>query len=153
MRADPRRGFKEQAVRRTQLLVEHLRTREDDFQLVLLLQLVQIPAEARGIPDELPWGRLKDYDDAGLVVLGNAPVDELHAQQGLARAGRAFDQDQVALENPVQEDLVQAINARLDPIALSQVSLPFAPRKPNSFLFWSGRSLPRAQEQTHRAAV
>ena len=56
---------------------------------VPLLQLVPIPAETRRIPDELPRGRLKDHDDAGLVMLGYAPVDELHAQQRLARAGRA----------------------------------------------------------------
>src|SRR3989442_7971744 len=31
-----------------------------------------------------PRERLKDHDDAGLVVLGNAPVDELHAEQSLA---------------------------------------------------------------------
>src|SRR5208337_4474936 len=109
-RANLCRGFQQQAVRRTQLLVENLRTREDDFQLVPLLQLVQIPAEANAIPDELSRGRLKDHDDAGLVMPGYAPVDELHAQQGLARAGRAFDQDQVALENPAQEDLVKSIN-------------------------------------------
>src|SRR5208282_2692932 len=151
--ANPRRGFQEQAVRRTQLLVEHLRTREDDFQLVLLLELVQIPAEAQGIPDELPRGRLKDHDDAGLVVLGNAPVDELHAQQGLARAGRAFDQDQVALENPAQEDLVQAVNARLDQSALSHVSLPFTPGERKSFLFWSGWSLPRSLRPKGRRTV
>ena len=90
----------------------------------MLLQLVQIPAEARGIPDELPRGRLKDHDDAGLVVLGNAPVDELQAHQGLAHAGRAFDQDQVALENPAQEDFVQAVNARPDQIAFSHGSFP-----------------------------
>src|SRR4029077_15270171 len=133
--ADPRRGFQEQAVRRTQLLVEHLRTREDDFQLVLLLQLVQIPAEARGIPDELPGRRLKDHDDAWLVVLGNAPAYEFHTQQGLPQAGGTFDQDTVAIENPAQEDLVQAVNARLDQIALSHVSPPLTPRKGKSVLF------------------
>src|SRR5258707_14302053 len=134
-------------------MVEHLRTREDDFQLLLLLQPVQIPAEARGIPDELPRGRLKDHDDAGLVELGNAPVDELQAQQGLAHAGRAFDQNQVALENPAQEDFVQAVNARLDQIALSHVSLPFTPRIGKSFLFWSGRSLPRSLRARSRRTV
>src|SRR5207244_2435641 len=74
-------------------------------------------------------------------------------QQGLARAGRAFDQDEVALENLVQEDLVQAVNARLDQIALSHVSLPFVPRKRKSFLFWSGRSLSRSLRPRSRRTV
>src|SRR5207248_698809 len=96
-------------------------------------QLVQIPAETHGISAELPRGSLKDHDDAGLVVLGNAPVDEFHAQQGLAHSDRAFDKDQVALENPAQEDLVQAVNSRLDQIALSHVSLPFTACKPTGY--------------------
>src|SRR5438045_128737 len=63
-------------------------------------------------------------------------------QQGLAHTGRALDQDQVALENPAQEDLVQVVNARLDQSPLSYDSIPFTPRKRESFLFWSDRSLP-----------
>src|SRR5207244_1029731 len=56
--------------------------------------------------------------------LGDAPADELRAQQGLARAGRAFHQDHVAPEDPAQEDPIQAVDARLDQIAFLHGALP-----------------------------
>ena len=53
--------FEQQAVRRTQFLIEHLGTGKDDLQLLLLLQFIQIPAEFGSVSDEFVRARLKQF--------------------------------------------------------------------------------------------
>ena len=86
LRAHRGRGLQQQAVRRQQLLAQHLGASEEELQLVLLLQRLQVPAEVGGVADELLRRHLETHDHPRLIVAGNATVDEFHAEQGLAGA-------------------------------------------------------------------
>ena len=116
--ADRRRLFEEQAVCLLQLLGEHLAGREDDLELARALERRQIPPELRRVADDLVGRHLEQDDDAGLVELSGAAIDELDAQRRLARADRAFEQNEIAARNAACQDGIQPADTCLDQIAV-----------------------------------
>ena len=75
--------------------------------LLLALQRRQVPPEPRRVAHELVGRDLEQHDDAGLVELAGAAIDELGAQRRLAGADRAFQQNDVAARNPAREDGIE----------------------------------------------
>ena len=160
-----RRLFEEQTICPLQLLREHLAGREDDFEFVSVLERREIPPQTRRIADELIGRHLEQDDDAGLVELTGATIDELDAQRRLARPDRAFEKNEVAARNSVCQDGIQPANTCLDQIAVRHHRFPLPllipPRAPGHLrlapnLNWprtSGRRvIPGLRRQTVRAS-
>src|SRR5437870_12361605 len=105
-------------------------------QRVLLLQRLQVPAEAGGIADELARRHGTYHDDARLLIRRHPPLDALHAYQSLARSWRAFHQDHIALENPAQEEGIRAGDPCLDALMFRHGSPPARPDIPATLLLW-----------------
>ena len=114
--SDRGRLVEEEAIGLLDLLLEHLPRREDDLEPALALERGQVPAEERRIANELVGGDLEEHDDPGLVELGRAPVDELHAQGRLPRPGGALDQHDAAAQETAGQDVIQPRDAGLDEV-------------------------------------
>src|SRR5437667_4313228 len=94
------RRLQQQAIGRTQSLIEHLRAGEDDLKLFVRLQFRTVPAQRGRVTNEFIRTDLKYDDDAGLVELSDPPVNELYAEEGLAASRRSFDDNHIGLRNP-----------------------------------------------------
>ena len=108
------RGLEQQAIGRPHLLIQHFGTGKDDLQLLLLLQFMKVPAEGGCVADEFVRAGFKHHNDAGLVKLGDSPIDELHAEQSLAAARRTLHQDHIGSGNTAHQDGIEAGDTGLD---------------------------------------
>ena len=114
---DVRRFFEQQAVRLLQFLGEHLPGREDDFEFARALECRKIPSQLRRIADDFVRRHLEQDDDARLVELRGATIDELDPQRRLARADRALEENEIAARNSACQDGIQPGDTCLDQIA------------------------------------
>ena len=154
-RADRRRLLEEEAVRLLHLLLEDLARGEDDLQPVLALELRQVPAESRRVARQLVGRHLEQDDEAGLVELAGATIDELHAQSRLPGADAAFDQDDVAARDAAIEDAVEPGDPGLNQTAFQSwfQSCPSSQRRLPTIRVSRGRArpCPRAAAHARRA--
>ena len=102
-------------VHSAQIGIAHFRAGHDHAQLVSLFQRAKIPAEVGRIVVVLLGKFFKRQNDAGLIELRNAAINELHAQRALAGAGRAFHQISGLAQKAAAQHLIQTGNAGFYP--------------------------------------
>jgi hypothetical protein len=88
----------------------------DNLHCVLCFECLEIPAEARGVAPEKRRIRFEDDDQARLTVARRSPIDQLGAEQSLAAARFAFDDDEVAPPNAALKRRIEARDAGCDKI-------------------------------------
>ena len=114
-----------------QLLPEHFARRVEDLELLAALEVPQIPAEDRGIANQLVRRHFEHHDDAWLAELPGAAVDELGAQRRLARAYCPFEQDDVAARDAAGQDGVEPADAGLRALGFGDHRLSSPVRRPS----------------------
>jgi len=103
----------QQTVMRLELLEQDQRGGVNHPQFTRRFLLAEIPAESRGVAQQFFRRKLERNDQARLMVLHDAAVDELQTKRGLARAGGAFHQHDVALLESSEKDLIETVDAGL----------------------------------------
>ena len=127
-RPDGPRLRQEQAVLLLHFLPEYPGTRRDDLHRAPVLEILQAPAEGRGVLDEPVRRHLEGDDHSRLVEFARASIDELDAQAGLAGPRPPRDQDHVALRDAAAQDRVEPRNTRLQECSPHARSLARVPR-------------------------
>jgi hypothetical protein len=117
------RSLQQQAVGGAQLRLEYLRAGEDNFELILALQLFQVPAKQCRVANHLVRVGFEYHDDAGLVEFSDSLVYELQAHQGFAGPGCPLHQDGICLRDAALENAVQSFDPGLCHAAFRHVLL------------------------------